>query len=146
MRLKWINVVYFLVFLAKVNYTETSAYYISTYISPHKKWSFPLKISSVNVTKSTVISWKVSKYGVFSGPYFPHSGWTRNDTEYLSIFSLNAWKYGTEKAPYLHTFYAVCFLRIWSHLVKKSLMENIIFCAVSKVTCTLFNFSFFCYI
>ena len=25
-----------------------------------------------------------------------------------------------------------CFLRIWSHLVKKSLMENFIFCAVSE--------------
>ena len=42
----------------------------------HKKWSFPLRISSVNVT---------------------------------NFFS---------------------FLRIWSHLMKKSLMENFIFCAV----------------
>ena len=42
--------------------------------SPHKRWSFPLRISSVNVTKSA--------------------------------------------------------LRIWSHLLKKSLMENFIFCAV----------------
>ena len=44
----------------------------------HKKWSFPLKISSVNVTKSA------------------------------------------------------SFLRIWSHLLKKSLMENFIFCLVPK--------------
>ena len=44
----------------------------------HKKWSFPLRISSVNVT---------------------------------NFFS---------------------FLRIWSHLMKKSLMEHLIFCAVLK--------------
>ena len=31
---------------------------------------------------------KVSKYGVFSGPYFP-------------VFGLNTGKYGPEKAPYL---------------------------------------------
>ena len=46
------------------------------YLSLHKKWSFPLRISSVNVTKSAG------------------------------------------------------FLRIWSHLLKKSLIENNIFCAV----------------
>ena len=48
--------------------------------TPHKKWSFALRISSVNVTKA---SWS--------------------------------------------------FLWIWSHLLKNSLMENFIFCAV-KVT------------
>ena len=37
---------------------------------------------------------KMSKDGVFSGPYFP-------------VFSLNARKYGPEKTPYLHTFQAV---------------------------------------
>ena len=39
-------------------------------------------------------AWKVSKYGVFSGPYFP-------------VFSPNAGKYGPEKSPYLDTFHAV---------------------------------------
>ena len=37
--------------------------------------------------------WKVSKYGAFSGPYFP-------------VFGLNTGKYGPEKTPYLDTFYA----------------------------------------
>ena len=37
--------------------------------------------------------WKVSKYGVFSGLYFP-------------VFWLNTGKQGTEKAPYLDTFHA----------------------------------------
>ena len=36
--------------------------------------------------------WKESKYGVFSGPYFP-------------IFGLNTEKYGPEKTPYLDTFH-----------------------------------------
>ena len=37
---------------------------------------------------------KVSKYGVFSGPYFP-------------VFGLNTGKHGPEKTPYLDTFHAV---------------------------------------
>ena len=41
-----------------------------------------------------VTAWKVSKYGVFSGPYFP-------------VFGLNTGKYGTEKTAYLDTFHAV---------------------------------------
>ena len=36
----------------------------------------------------------MSKYGVFSGPYFP-------------VFSPNTGKYGPEKTPYLDTFNAV---------------------------------------
>ena len=36
-------------------------------------------------------TWKVSKYGGFSGPYFP-------------IFSPNTGKYGPEKPPYSDTF------------------------------------------
>ena len=41
-------------------------------------------------------AWKMSKYGVFSGPYFP-------------VFSPNTGtgKYGPEKPPYLDTFHAV---------------------------------------
>ena len=37
---------------------------------------------------------EVSKYGVFSSPYFP-------------VFELNTGKYGPEKPPYLDTFRAV---------------------------------------
>ena len=44
-------------------------------------------------------AWKVSKYGVFSGPYFPAFG--------LSVFSPNAGKYRPEKIPYLYTFHVV---------------------------------------
>ena len=54
-----------------------------------------------------IIAWKVSKYGVVSGPYFPAFGLTM----YLSLFSPNAGKYGPEITPYLDTFHAVD----WSH-------------------------------
>ena len=37
---------------------------------------------------------EVSKYGVFSGLYFP-------------VFGLNTGKYGAEKTPHLDTFHAV---------------------------------------
>ena len=47
----------------------------------------------------------MSKYGIFSGPYFAVFG--LNMEQYLSVFSPNAGKYGPEKTPYLDTFYAV---------------------------------------
>ena len=41
-----------------------------------------------------ITAWKVSKCGVFSGPYFP-------------VFGLNTEKYGSGKTPYLDKFHAV---------------------------------------
>ena len=49
---------------------------------------------------------KVSKYGVFSGLYFPAFGLNTENMEYLSKFSPNTGKYGTEK------------LRIWTLLTQ----------------------------
>ena len=46
----------------------------------------------------------MSKYGVFSSPYFPAFGL---NTERYSVFSRNAREYGPEKTPYLYTFHAV---------------------------------------
>ena len=43
-------------------------------------------------------SWKVFKYGVFSGLCFP-------------VFTSNTGKYGPQKTPYLETFHAICNLR-----------------------------------
>ena len=54
-------------------------------------WLFQNKLS-LHRTANTAR--KVSKYGVFSGP------WIRRDTEYLSVFRLNAGKYWPEKALY----------------------------------------------
>ena len=47
-------------------------------------------MSNLRVEQVIVTAWKVSKYGVFSGPYFPE-------------FSPNTGKYGSEKTPYLDT-------------------------------------------
>ena len=47
----------------------------------------------MNVCKSNTAQ-KVSKYEVFSSPYFP-------------VFGLNTGKYGLEKNPYLDTFHTV---------------------------------------
>ena len=50
-------------------------------------------------------TWKVFKYRVFYGPYFPVFG--LNMEIYFSVLSLNTGKYAPEKAPYLDTFHAV---------------------------------------
>ena len=42
-------------------------------------------------------AWKRSVFGVVLVCIFLHSNWIRRDTEYLSIFSPNAGKYGPEK-------------------------------------------------
>ena len=39
---------------------------------------------------------KVSIFGVVLVRIFPHSDWIRRDMEYLSVFSPNAGKYGSE--------------------------------------------------
>ena len=44
--------------------------------------------------KRITTAWKVSKYGVVSGPYFP-------------VFVMNTGKYGPEITPYLDTFHTV---------------------------------------
>ena len=73
-----------------------------------KSWSF----KSITFGNPRT-AWKVFKYGVFSGPYFPAFGlnteryWIRRDTKYLSVFSPNAGKHGPEITPYLYTFHTV---------------------------------------
>ena len=52
----------------------------------------------------TDTAWKVSKYRVFSGPYFPSFGMNKDR---YGVFSPNAGKYGSGKTPYLDTFQAV---------------------------------------
>ena len=48
----------------------------------------------------------MSKYGVFSGPYF-HVFGTNTEKYYLPLFSSNTGKFGPEKTPYLDTFHEV---------------------------------------
>ena len=55
-------------------------------------------------TNNVSTACKVSKNGVFSGPYFLAFG---PNTDRYGVFSPNAGKYGPEKTPYLDTFHAV---------------------------------------
>ena len=55
-----------------------------------EKWKVKVAVGWEGNT-SMFTEWKVSKYGVFSGPHFP-------------AFSLNTGKYGPEKTPHLDTF------------------------------------------
>ena len=51
-------------------------------------------------------TWKVSKYGVFSGPFFPHSDWT--DRYFVSLrVQSECGKIRTRKTPYLDKFHTV---------------------------------------
>ena len=52
-----------------------------------------------------ITAWKVSKYGIFSGPYFPGK------------FSTNTGKYGPEKTPYLDIFCAM-YLEVFPRMMK----------------------------
>ena len=49
----------------------------------------------------------MSKYEVFSGPYFPVFGLNKEIYGVISVFSAITGKYGPEKTPYLGTFHAV---------------------------------------
>ena len=61
-----------------------------------------LKTSFYSLCNSNT-AWNVSKYGVFTGPYFPAC---RLNTKRCGVFSPNAGKYGLEKTLYLKTFHA----------------------------------------
>ena len=56
--------------------------------SKNTNYQFKLKFST---------TWKVPKYGVISGHYFP-------------VFGMNTGRYGPELTPYLDTFRAVWYL------------------------------------
>ena len=57
-------------------------------------------------TRNKTLREKCPNTELFLVRIFPHSHWIRRDTPYLSVFSLNAGKYGAEKTPYLDTFHA----------------------------------------
>ena len=63
---------------------------------------------------------------------FPHSDWSRRDTEYLSIFSPSAGKYGPEKAPHLDTFHTVWSITRWYASVTTTLITEII-CMLAQI-------------
>ena len=57
---------------------------------------------------------------------FPHSDWIRRDTEYLSVFNLNAGEYGPQKL-WTRTLFTQCWLlccMIWLPNLIRSNIEN----------------------
>ena len=56
--------------------------------------AFTASKMKLNFNENSNNSWKESKYGVFSGPYFP-------------VFRPNTEKCGPEKTPYFDTFHAM---------------------------------------
>ena len=59
-------------------------------------------------------AWKVSKYGVISGPYF-------------AVFELNTGKCGPEITPYLDTFQAVLVFTLGWHSAENTMLIFVIF-------------------
>ena len=74
--------------------------WINVYYAKSKRlldWLFWSKNSNYQFELKFGTSWKVSKYGVISGPYFP-------------VFGMSTGKYESEVTPYLDTFHSVWYL------------------------------------
>ena len=69
---------------------------------------------------------------------FPQSNWIRRDTEYLSVLSPNAGKYGPEKALYLDTFHAVTTSVVIISFIT-SYNAHLSHCAYVIAICSTFN-------
>ena len=93
-----------------------------------------------------ITAWNVFKYGVFSVPYldtFPEVEERLRASGFRMIFSMRLddrkdIQHCTKNEVSFKDLFSKCdqirtFLRIWSHLLKKSLKENFIFCAVKSV-------------
>ena len=80
--------------------------------------------SSIKVSHFYSLREKYPNTEFFLVLIFPHSDGIRKDTEYLSVFSPNAGKYGPEKSPYLDTFHAV-YCKQRSRFISKHLTLNL---------------------
>ena len=60
-------------------------------------WNVFLIFNRKHFFKKDFTTWKVSVFGVFLVRIFAHSDWIWIHTEYLSVFSPDAWKHGPEK-------------------------------------------------
>ena len=73
-------------------------------------------ISKARLFSNLFTEWKVFKFEVFPGPYFPAFGL---NTERYFVFCPNVGKYGPENTPYLDTFLAVVGIS-GIHLIERS--------------------------
>ena len=61
----------------------------------------------------------MSKYGVFTGPYFPVFGLNKEFYSVnLSVFILNTGKYGPEKTPYMDIFHVMIYMDRENEFIK----------------------------
>ena len=74
----------------------------------------------MSVPVTSITAWKVFKYRVFSGPYFP-------------VFGLNTGKYGPEKTSYSDTFHTMYKMHI--------IMQYTHFESLNNIHCTKMKFS-----
>ena len=88
--------------------TELAHCIISVNIASHSVDIFFIASHRIAFSKHLIActAWKVSRYGVISGLYFPVFG-LNTERSYLSVFSPNTGKYGPEIIPHLDTFHAV---------------------------------------
>ena len=80
--------------------------------------------------------WKVEVFGVFLVCISPHSDWTQGETDYLSVFSPNAGKYGREKLqiPLIFTQCSKCKDALTVKLIKAFARDT-----MSSETCVYFS-------
>ena len=115
---------------------------------------FYLEVSHIEILEITWTNHCVKSVRIrsYSGPYFPrifpHSKWIRIDTEYLSVFSPNAGKCGTEKISVFEHFsrsgvrrdwsiFSKSFIRIAQFSLPKWQCRKKMCCSFSfKTTCT----------
>ena len=74
----------------------------------------------------TYTTWKVSVFGVILVRIFSHLDWIRRNTEYLSVFSLNAGKYGPEWLR-VRTLFMQCYLKYFCKGIFIFLYSNRLF-------------------
>ena len=86
-------------------------------------WAFKYKIVCYSIKFAFKVSYicytlpeKCLNTEFFLVRIFPHLDWIWRDTEYLSVFSPNAEKYGPEKSPYLDIFHALTETDRWMSL------------------------------
>ena len=113
--------------------------------SDHKMLKYTLKILQ---PMRQALHEKCPNTEFFLVRIFQHSDWIRGDTEYLSVFSPNAGKYGPEKSLHYDTFHAVRVFNVsltilWTVGVRKltSSMSDGLFCCLIAQIWRMWNFS-----
>ena len=78
------------------------------YLYPKNRYLFLIDMVADLFLTDSATAWKVSKYGVISGPYFPAFELNMEIYGVNISVSTKTGKYGPEVIPYLDNFHAVC--------------------------------------